>query len=71
MPEPQRMTTRLKNLFTRLPLFVLAGSMNPIGAKMAESLDYKAFYMSGGNTSAHQILGEDRLRAMEDKYIPD
>jgi 2-methylisocitrate lyase-like PEP mutase family enzyme len=60
MPERQRMTTRLKTLFQRSALFVLAGGINPIGAKMAEALGYDAFYMSGGNTSAHQ-LGWPRL----------
>jgi hypothetical protein len=55
MPERQRMTTRLKTLFQRPELFVLAGGINPIGAKMAEALGYDAFYMSGGNTSAHQL----------------
>src|SRR5437763_1432509 len=50
MPERQRMTTRLKTLFQRPALFVLAGGINPIGAKMAEALGYDAFYMSGGNT---------------------
>jgi len=34
MPERQRMTTRLKTLFQRPALFVLAGGINPIGAKM-------------------------------------
>ena len=38
MPERQRMTTRLKTLFQRPELFVLAGGINPIGAKMAEAL---------------------------------
>ena len=47
MPERQRMTTRLKTLFQRPELFVLAGGINPIGAKMAEALGYDAFYMSG------------------------
>ena len=47
MPERQRMTTRLKTLFERPALFVLAGGINPIGAKMAEALGYDAFYMSG------------------------
>ena len=50
MPERQPMTTRLKTLFQRPELFVLAGGINPIGAKMAEALGYEAFYMSGGNT---------------------
>src|ERR1700675_3867383 len=55
MPERQRMTTRLKTLFQQPELFVLAGGINPIGAKMAEALGYDAFYMSGGNTSAHHL----------------
>ena len=54
MPERQRMTTRLKTLFQQPELFVLAGGINPIGAKMAEALDYGAFYMSG------QYLGPRR-----------
>jgi len=45
MPERQRTTTRLKNLFQRPELFVLAGGINPIGAKMAEALGYEAFYI--------------------------
>ena len=56
MPEKQRMTTRLKELFERPEIFVLAGGMNAMGAKMAEVLGFEAFYMSGGNTSA-QLLG--------------
>ena len=60
MPERQPMTTRLKTLFQRPELFVLAGGINPIGAKMAEALGYDAFYMSGGNTSAHQRAGPTR-----------
>jgi hypothetical protein len=47
MPERQPMTTRLKTLFQQPELFVLAGGINPIGAKMAEALGYNAFYMSG------------------------
>jgi hypothetical protein len=38
MPERQRMTTRLKALFARPEIFILAGGMNPIGAKMAEDV---------------------------------
>ena len=56
MPSQQRMTTKLKELFERPEIFVLAGGMNPMGAKMAEVLGFEAFYMSGGNTSAH-LLG--------------
>ena len=56
MPDNKRMTTRLKELFERPEIFVLPGGMNPMGAKMAELLGFEAFYMSGGNTSAH-VLG--------------
>ena len=56
MPENRRMTTRLKELFERPELFVLAGAMNAMGAKMAEVAGFEAFYMSGGNTSA-QLMG--------------
>ena len=56
MPEKQRMTTRLKELFERPEIFVLAGGMNAMGAKMAEVAGFEAFYMSGGNTSA-QVMG--------------
>jgi len=66
MPERQRMTTRLKTLFERPALFVLAGGINPIGAKMAEALGYDAFYMSGGNTSAHQLGWPDSGTSMRD-----
>ena len=66
MPERQRMTTRLKTLFQRPELFVLAGGINPIGAKMAEALGYEAFYMSGGNTSAHQLGWPDSGTSMRD-----
>ena len=66
MPERQRMTTRLKALFERPELFVLAGGINPIGAKMAEALGYDAFYMSGGNTSAHQLGWPDSGTSMRD-----
>ena len=66
MPERQRMTTRLKALFQRPELFVLAGGINPIGAKMAEALGYDAFYMSGGNPSAHQLGWPDSGTSMRD-----
>ena len=66
MPERQRMTTRLKALFQQPELFVLAGGINPIGAKMAEALGYDAFYMSGGNTSAHQLGWPDSGTSMRD-----
>src|SRR3979490_3023832 len=71
MPERQRTTTRLKTLFERPELFVLAGGINPIGAKMAEALGCDAFYMSGGNTSAHQLGWPDSgtsMRDMVDNY---
>ena len=54
--DNKRMTTRLKELFERPEIFVLAGGMNAMGAKMAEVAGYEAFYMSGGNTSA-QLMG--------------
>ena len=66
MPERQRPTTRLKTLFERPELFVLAGGINPIGAKTAEALGYDAFYMSGGNTSAHQLGWPDSGTSMRD-----
>ena len=56
MPDNKRMTTRLKELFERPEIFVLAGGMNAMGARMAEVAGYEAFYMSGGNTSA-QLMG--------------
>ena len=52
MPDNKRMTTRLKELFERPEIFVLAGGMNPMGAKMAEVLGFEAFYMSGGIASS-------------------
>ncbi len=66
MAEKQRMTTRLRALFTQSRLFVLAGGMNPMGAKMAEAAGYEAFYMSGGNTSAHQFGWPDSGSSMRD-----
>src|SRR5438309_10663574 len=66
MPKRQRMTIRLKTLFEQSALFVLAGGINPIGAKMAEALGYEAFYMSGGNTSAHQLGWPDSGTSMRD-----
>ena len=44
----------------------MAGGMNPIGAKMAEVLGYEVFYMSGGNTSAHQLGWPDSGSSMRD-----
>ena len=46
---------------SRLPTY-----LNPIGAKMAEALGYDAFYMSGGNTSAHQLGWPDSGTSMRD-----
>src|SRR5947199_8599613 len=66
MPERQRMTTRLKTLFQRPELFVLAGGINPIGAKMAEALGYDALYMAGGNTQANQRGWPDSGTSMRD-----
>ena len=60
------MTTRLKELFEQKQFFVMAGGMNPIGAKMAEVLGYEVFYMSGGNTSAHQLGCPDSGSSMRD-----
>jgi len=66
MLERKRLTTRLKELFERPDIFVLAGGMNPIGARMAEVLGYEAFYMSGGNTAAHQLGWPDSGTSMRD-----
>ncbi len=66
MPEQKRMTTRLKELFERPEVFVLAGGMNAMGAKMAEALGFEAFYMSGGNTSAHLLGWTDTGTSMRD-----
>jgi 2-methylisocitrate lyase-like PEP mutase family enzyme len=60
------MTTRFKELFEQKQFFVMAGGMNPIGAKMAEVLGYEVFYMSGGNTSAHQLGWPDSGSSMRD-----
>jgi 2-methylisocitrate lyase-like PEP mutase family enzyme len=66
MAERKRMTTRFKELFEQKQFFVMAGGMNPIGAKMAEVLGYEVFYMSGGNTSAHQLGSPDSGSSMRD-----
>ena len=66
MLEGKRMTTRLKELFERPEIFVLPGGMNPMGAKMAEALSFEAFYMSGGNTSAHVLGWPDSGTSMRD-----
>ena len=56
MPAKMRMSTRLKELFERPEMFIIAGGMNAMGARMAQLAGYEAFYMSGANTSAH-LLG--------------
>ena len=56
MPDKKRKTTRLKELFESPKIFVLAGGTSPLLARMAEMVGFEAFYMSGGNTSAH-LLG--------------
>src|SRR5262249_1556532 len=66
MAEHKRMTTRFKELFEQQKFFVMAGGMNPIGAKMAEALGYEVFYMSGGNTAAHQLGWPDSGSSMRD-----
>jgi 2,3-dimethylmalate lyase len=66
MAERKRMTTKFKELFEQKQFFVMAGGMNPIGAKMAEVLGYEVFYMSGGNTSAHQLGWPDSGSSMRD-----
>src|ERR1700746_3859919 len=66
MAERKRMTTSFKELFEQQKFFVMAGGMNPIGAKMAEALGYEVFYMSGGNTAAHQLGWPDSGRSMRD-----
>src|SRR5262245_65519816 len=70
MAERQRKTTRLKELFARPEIFVLAGGTNPLQAKLAEMVGFEAFYMSGGNTSAHLIgwpdVGVTTMREMVD-----
>ena len=65
MPENRRMTTRLKELFERPWIFVLAGGMNGKGAEMAEAAGYGAFYMSEGNTSARSCVGRKRRQHEE------
>src|SRR2546425_5720705 len=66
MAERKRMTTQFKELFDQQKFFVMAGGMNPIGAKMAEVLGYEVLYMSGGNTSAHQLGWPDSGSSMRD-----
>lgn len=70
MVEQKRKTTRLKELFERPEIFVLAGGTNPLFAQLAEMAGFEAFYMSGGNTSAHLLgwpdVGVTTMREMVD-----
>ena len=70
MTETKRQTTRLKELFDRPEIFVLAGGTNPLFAQLAELAGFEAFYMSGGNTSAHLLgwpdVGVTTMREMVD-----
>ena len=70
MAERQRKTTRLKELFARPEIFVRAGGTNPLQAQLADMVGFEAFYMSGGNTSAHLIgwpdVGVTTMREMVD-----
>ena len=51
----KKKSTRLKELFERPEIVVLAGGCTPFNAVMAEKAGYEAFYMSGGNTSVWLI----------------
>ncbi len=70
MAEIKRKTTQLKELFKSPDIFVLAGGTNPLFAQMAEIAGFEAFYMSGGNTSAHLLgwpdVGVTTMRDMVD-----
>ena len=70
MPDKKRKTTKLKELFESPKIFVLAGGTNPLQAELAEMVGFEAFYMSGGNTSAHLIgwpdVGVTTMREMVD-----
>ena len=63
-------TTKLKELFESPKIFVLAGGTNPLQAQLAQMVGFEAFYMSGGNTSAHLIgwpdVGVTTMREMVD-----
>ena len=63
MAERKRMTTRFKELFEQKQFFVMAGGMNPIGARMAEVLGYEVFYMSGGTPRHTSWAGPTRAAA--------
>lgn len=52
--------------FQRPALFVLAGGIDPIGAKVAEALGGEAFYMSRGNASRRQPGRPDSGTSMRD-----
>jgi hypothetical protein len=67
MAERKRMTTRVKELFEQKQFFVMAGGMNPIGAKMAEVRGYEVCSRSGGNTSAHQLGWPDSGSSMRER----
>ena len=47
-----RKTTRLRELFMRPEIFVLAGGSNAFDAKLAESVGFEACYMSGSGTAS-------------------
>ena len=70
MPQHIRKTTKLKELFESPNIFVLAGGTNPLQAQLAQMVGFEAFYMSGGNTSAHLIgwpdVGVTTMREMVD-----
>ena len=70
MAEKKRKTTTLKELFENPKIFVLAGGTNPLLAELAQTTSFEAFYMSGGNTSAHLIgwpdVGVTTMREMVD-----
>jgi 2-methylisocitrate lyase-like PEP mutase family enzyme len=70
MRQQSRKTTKLKELFASPKIFVLAGGTNPLQAQLAQIAGFEAFYMSGGNTSAHLIgwpdVGVTTMREMVD-----
>ena len=60
MAERKRMTTRFKELFEQKQFFVMAGGMNPIGAKMAEALGYEVSICPGGTLQRTSSAGPTR-----------
>ena len=60
------MTTRLKKLFQRRELFVIVGGKTPMEAKMAELLDFDAFYMSGADIAWVRALTSAHLHGRTD-----